>query len=80
MVQSPQTTLHPKAIVSELMDRDTRWWNKTLLENLFSKEEVHLKQSLSVSVSNREDRCIWSGTKNGNFILFYFYYYYYFFS
>ena len=38
-----------------------------MLKNLFSKEEVHLIQSLPVSHSNREDRCIWRGTKNGIF-------------
>jgi hypothetical protein len=67
MVQSPPTILHSEATVSELIDKDTRWWNKTLLENLFSKKEIHLIQSLPVSVSDREDRCIWSGTKKGFF-------------
>jgi hypothetical protein len=38
-----------------------------MLENLFSSEEVHLIQSLLVSHSNGEDRCIWNGAKNGIF-------------
>ena len=52
------------ATVTALIDGDSRWWNKPMLENLFSKEEAHLIQSLPISHSNREDRCIWRGTKN----------------
>ena len=63
MVQSIQRELHPDAKVSDLIDGDTQWWNKTMLGNLFSREEVHLIQSLPVSNSNKEGRCIWSGTK-----------------
>jgi hypothetical protein len=66
-VQSIPRVLHSDATVSDLIDGDTRWWNKTMLETLFSSEEVHLIQSLPVSHSNREDRCIWRGTKNGIF-------------
>ena len=70
MVQSLPRALHPNAIVSDLIDGDSRWWNKPMLENLFSKEEVHLIQSLLVSHSNREDRLIWSGTKKWKFFQF----------
>ena len=66
-VQSIPRVLHSDATVSDLIDGDTQWWNKTMLENLFSSEEVHLIQSLLVSHSNGEDRRIWSGTKNGIF-------------
>jgi hypothetical protein len=52
MVQSILRVLHPSAKVSDLIDGDTRWWNKTMLENLFSSEEVHLIQSLPVSNSD----------------------------
>jgi hypothetical protein len=67
MIKSPPTILHPNAIVSELTDVDTRWWDSTLLENIFCKEEVQIIESLPISVSNREDRSIWRGTKNGIF-------------
>lgn len=67
MVQTPYSLLHLEATDSELIDGDSGWWNSTLLENIFTTEEVHLIQSLPVSVSNREDRRIWSGTKKGFF-------------
>jgi hypothetical protein len=38
-----------------------------VLENMFCKEEVQIIRSLPISVSNREDRSIWRGTKNGIF-------------
>jgi hypothetical protein len=67
MIQSPPSLLNSDAIVSEIIDEDTRWWKTQLLETLFSDEEVQLILSLPVSSTNREDVCIWRGTKNGNF-------------
>jgi hypothetical protein len=42
MIQTPPTVLHPEATMSVLIDGDTRWWDSTLLENIFSKEEVQV--------------------------------------
>ncbi|XP_059442009.1 uncharacterized protein LOC132174357 [Corylus avellana] len=55
------------ATVSELINGDTKWWDSTLLETIFTKEEVHLIQSLPVSHFNREDVRVWRGTNTGLF-------------
>ena len=64
-IHSPPKDMHPKATVSALTNEDTRWWDSTLLDSMFSKEEAAIIQSIPVSMSNKEDRCIWRGTKNG---------------
>lgn len=67
MIQSPPVLQHPDATVRELIDEDTKWWNLPLLDILFTREEGQLIQSLPISSFNREDKCIWRGTKIGNF-------------
>jgi hypothetical protein len=67
MIHSSPIGLHPEATVSALINEDTRWWDLTALNYMFSKEEVSIIQSIPVSMSNKEDRCIWRGTKNGQF-------------
>jgi hypothetical protein len=67
MIQPSLTVLHPEATVSELINNDTRWWDSTSLGIIFTEEEAALIQSVPVSTSNKEDRQIWRGTKNGLF-------------
>ena len=67
MIHSSPIGLHPQATVSALINEDTRWWDSSLLDSMFSKEEVSIVQSIPVSMSNQEDRCIWRGTKDGHF-------------
>jgi hypothetical protein len=67
MIHSSPIGLHPETTVSALIKEDTRWWDLTALNYMFSKEEVSIIQSIPVSMSNKEDRCIWRGTKNGQF-------------
>jgi ribonuclease HI len=67
MIQSPPMLLDSNALVCELIDRDTKWWNLPMLKNLFAEEEVNLILSLPISVSNQGDKQIWRGTKNGFF-------------
>jgi hypothetical protein len=67
LVQSTPTMLDLGATVDELIDGDTKWWRLDLLETLFTKKEVTLIQSIPVSTTNREDVCIWRGTKSGYF-------------
>jgi hypothetical protein len=55
--------------VSALINEDTRWWDSIVLDSMFSKEEVSIIQSIPASMSNKEDRCIWRGTKNGHFTI-----------
>ena len=40
--------LDSNALVCELIDRDTKWWNLPMLKNLFAKEEVNLILSLPI--------------------------------
>ncbi|XP_059458307.1 receptor-like protein 6 [Corylus avellana] len=46
---------------------DLGWWDSTLLESLFSKEEVVAIQSIPLSNTHQEDVLIWRGTANGMF-------------
>ena len=67
MIQSPPALLDSNALVSDLIDNDTKWWNLPMLKNNFSEEEVNLILSMPISVTNRGDKQIWRGTKNGLF-------------
>jgi hypothetical protein len=53
--------------VKELIDADLKGWNVPLLEQIFSKEEVQLVQSIPISRTNQLDTLIWRGTANGFF-------------
>jgi hypothetical protein len=53
--------------VRELIDQDTHWWNKSLVDNIFTKTESITIQSILVSNTNRLDIQIWKGTLNGVF-------------
>lgn len=67
MVQSQPILLALTAMVSELIDGDSKWWNYSLLELIFSLAKVRLIQSIPLSRTNREDVLIWRGTTNGVF-------------
>ena len=64
MIQSPPLLLDLNALVCELIDSNTKWWNLPMLKNLFSEEEVNLILSLPISVANQRDKQIWKDTKN----------------
>lgn len=66
-VQSLPAVLASSATVSELIDRDTWWWNHSLLEQIFSPAEVKLILSIPISSSNQEDILLWRGTAKGDF-------------
>jgi hypothetical protein len=68
-VISPPTLLHPLATVNELINTDTGWWDIELLNRIFTREEVNLIQTLSVSSSNNDDILVWRGTKTGMFLV-----------
>jgi hypothetical protein len=69
MVYSPPVLLHSTAMVNELIDMDTKWCHKDLIENLFSVEEARVIQSLPISRTNQADTLIWRGTSKGIFIV-----------
>jgi hypothetical protein len=55
--------------VCELIERKTRWWNISLLEQIFffSLEEVKKILSIPLSSTNKEDILLWKGTTKGDF-------------
>lgn len=66
-IHSIPRLLYVEATVDHLIDKDTKWWDTMLLENLFDKEEVRLIQSIPLSSINQSDTLIWRGTTNGLF-------------
>ena len=66
-VQSPPQILDPAATVSTLIDGELKWWNKALVEQIFSAEESAIIQSIPISQTNKEDRLYWRGTTRGTF-------------
>jgi hypothetical protein len=55
-IQSPPCVLDPQALASELIDQDTRWWKRDLLETIFWPEEVSIIQAIPISYTNYLDR------------------------
>jgi hypothetical protein len=57
-IQSLVSILERNAKVSELLNRDTNWWDTTLIHEIFSAEEAGLICGLAVSPRSRGDRMI----------------------
>jgi hypothetical protein len=64
---SPPSVLDPNATVSELLDRETKWWNYQLVESIFSPEEVQMILSIPLSSTKQPDALFWRGSAKGNF-------------
>jgi hypothetical protein len=67
MIQSPPKILSRDAKVGELIDQDTYWWNKSLIDNIFTETDSVTIQPIPVSYTNRPDIQIWRRTLNGVF-------------
>lgn len=67
LFKSPAQFLGANATMKVLNDQDTKWWNKELIEKIFTKAEVGVINKLSVSCSNQKDILIWRGTTTGEF-------------
>ena len=39
---SPPNILHKEAVVNNLIDNDTKWWNSSLIWEIFSEEEADI--------------------------------------
>jgi hypothetical protein len=63
-VQSPVSILTGTAVVKDLIDQDSRWWNQQLLEDIFKPEEVRAIQSIPISSTNQKDTQIWGELRN----------------
>jgi hypothetical protein len=66
-LQSPVCILEGDAKVSELLDRDTNWWNYPLVHEVFSAKEVEMICSLPMCPSKGEDRLIWKHNKTSEY-------------
>jgi hypothetical protein len=66
-LQSPVHILDREAKVSEHLDRDTNWWNYSLVHEVFSAEEAEMICSLPVCPNRGEVRLIWQHTKIGEY-------------
>ena len=54
---------------SALIDADTNWWNRNLVEEVFLAEEAEKICGMAISPLKQADKlvCIWVGNKNGEF-------------
>jgi hypothetical protein len=66
-VRSSPQLLDLDATANMLINKDTKWWDLSMLESNFNKEEIQLIQSIPISYTNRKDVLIWKGTTNGLF-------------
>jgi hypothetical protein len=67
IVHSPPRVLPANALVRELIDHDSDWWNVSLMKEIFNAEEVKAIMSIPLSTFNHLDIPIWRGTANGVF-------------
>jgi ribonuclease HI len=68
-VYSPPSLLNPNSTVSSLINEDSKWWKRDLLEKIFTREETSTILSIPISQTNREDKLIWRGTAKGVFLV-----------
>jgi hypothetical protein len=66
-VQSPVSVLSSDVYVRDLIDRDTRWWNISLVHDIFLQDEADLICGIPICPGRQGDRLEWVGTKNGIF-------------
>ncbi|XP_059436808.1 uncharacterized protein LOC132169875 [Corylus avellana] len=68
-VQSPQRVLAENAVVRDLIDQDSLWWNQSLLEEIFTRDEIQAIISIPISATNQPDTQMWRGTPQGIFLV-----------
>lgn len=66
-VWSPVKNLPQDAPVSELIDRDTKNWNRTKVFNTFNLYEANQIINIPISWRLPEDKRIWHWERNGNY-------------
>ncbi|XP_059446554.1 uncharacterized protein LOC132178115 [Corylus avellana] len=55
------------ALVKGLIDHDTRWWKKNLIEEVFNPKEARVIQAIPISAMNLPDKQVWRGNARGTF-------------
>jgi hypothetical protein len=66
-IQSPRVVLPDHARVSCLIDPNSRWWNRQLLNYIFSINEASIISNIPLSRYGHKDKMIWRGTTTGDF-------------
>jgi hypothetical protein len=66
-IQSQRRILSDDAKVVEIIDPDTRWWNKPLITAIFNHEEVEIICNIPLSRYGQPDVLRWQGTTSGEF-------------
>jgi hypothetical protein len=61
--------LHSDAMVSELIDPSLPGWNWSLIESIFSVNEVRIIKNIHLCPSLPPDQIFWNGTSNGMFLV-----------
>lgn len=68
-VQSPRSVLDGNATVNVLIDQATKWWNITLIKEIFYEDKVRIIMQLPLSCYNQPDVLICTGTVTCKFSL-----------
>ena len=66
-IQSPVRELDEGARVSELIDADTKWWDRALIERIFMEDEATKICGIAFCPNKQHVQLIWVGNKNGEF-------------
>lgn len=64
LVRLPKRVLNEEAVVTNLIDKDTRWWNIPLIKEVFEEDEVTAICQIPISSYNGRDQQIWRYTEN----------------
>ncbi|KAG6678721.1 hypothetical protein I3842_14G094800 [Carya illinoinensis] len=67
MVQGHGQIMDEEAMVSELIDENTRQWDREKILRLLGPSNAAVIQKIHVSTSGARDRLVWLGTKDGGF-------------
>lgn len=57
--------LSEEAIVDQLIDRDSRWWNSALVDSIFFPSEAQLIKYIPVCLSAQRDFLVWPHSRTG---------------
>ena len=61
--------LNNEAVVSQLIDQDTKWWNSSLINQIFYPFEAEKIKSIPICSFTQPDLLFWPSTNYGNFVV-----------
>jgi hypothetical protein len=67
MIQTQLRGLSASAMVEDLVDLDTNWWDIQRLRDNFNAEEVKAISSIHISGMDFPDKLVWRGIDFGEF-------------